>query len=49
MGYPPGAPESFFVSAEEPRSQVEDSIEYGKVTTRSRGSASLDPSNKYSS
>ena len=30
---------SFFVSAEEPRGQVEDVIECGKVTTRSRGSA----------
>ena len=37
MGYPPGAPGSFFVSAEEPGGQVEDGIECGKVTTRSRG------------
>ena len=44
MGYPPGAPRSFFVSAEEPRGQVEDGIECGKVTTRSRGSAGPDPS-----
>ena len=29
MGYPPGAPGSFFVSAEEPRGQVEDGIECG--------------------
>ena len=38
--------ESFFVSAEEARGQVEDCIEYGKVTARSRGSAGPDP-NKY--
>ena len=44
MGYSPGAPGSFFVSAEEPRGLVEDCIECGKVTTRSRGSAGPDPS-----
>ena len=44
MGYPPEAPGSFFVSAKEPRGQVEDDIECGKVTTRSRGSSGPDPS-----
>ena len=44
MGYPPGAPKSFFVSAEEPRGQVEDGIKRGKVTTPSRGSPGPDPS-----
>ena len=43
MSYPLGAPGSFFVSAEEPRSQVEDYIECVKVTTRSRGSPGPDP------
>ena len=44
MGYPSGAPRSFFVSAEEPKGKVEDGIECGKVTTRSGGSAGPDPS-----
>ena len=44
MGYPSGAPGSFFVSAKEPRGQVEDGIECGNVTTHSRGSAGPDPS-----
>ena len=44
MGYPPGAPESFFVSAEEPRGHVEDDIECGEVITCSRGSAGPEPS-----
>ena len=44
MGYPLGAPGSFFVGAEEPRGQVEDDIECGKVTTRSRGSPGPRPS-----
>ena len=47
MDYLPEAPESFLVSAEEARGQVDDSIECGKVTARSRGSAGHDPS-KYS-
>ena len=38
MDYLPEAPESFLVSAEEARGQVDDSIECGKVTARSRGS-----------
>ena len=38
MGYPPGAPGSFFVSAEEPRGQAEDGIECGKVASNSRPS-----------
>ena len=38
MGYPPGAPGSFLVR------QVEDGVECGKVTARSRGSAGPDPS-----
>ena len=40
----PEHPESFFVSAEEARGQIEDCIECGKVTARSRGSAGPDPS-----
>ena len=40
----PEHPESFFVSAEEATGQVEDCIECGKVTARSRGSAGPDPS-----
>ena len=36
--------ESFFVSAKEARGQVEDCIECGIVTARSRGSAGPDPS-----
>ena len=40
----PEHPESFFVSAEEARGQVEDCIECGKVTACSRGSAGPDPS-----
>ena len=40
MDYLPEAPGSFLVSAEElSRGQVDDSIECGKVTARSRGSA----------
>ena len=39
MDYLPEA--SFLVSAEEARGQVDDSTECGKVTARSRGSASL--------
>ena len=34
MSYLPEAPESFFVSAEEARGQVENDIECGKVTAR---------------
>ena len=45
MDYLPEAPGSFLVSAEELRVQVEDGIECGKVTARSRGSADYDPSN----
>ena len=44
MGYLPEAPESFFVSAEEARGKVEDDIECGKVTARSRGAVGPDPS-----
>ena len=44
MSYLPEAPESFFVSAEEARGQVEDDIECGKVTARSRGAVGPDPS-----
>ena len=44
MSYLPEAPESFFVSTEEARGQVEDDIECGKVTARSRGAVGLDPS-----
>ena len=44
MGSPPGAQGSLFVSAEEPRGQLEDGIECGKVTTHSRGSPGPDPS-----
>ena len=40
----PEHPESFFVSAEEARGQVEDCIKCDKVTARSRGSAGRDPS-----
>ena len=43
MDYLPEAPESFLVSAEELRGQVEDGIECGKVTALSRGSADYDP------
>ena len=45
MDYLPEAPGSFLVSAEELRVQVEDGIECGEVTARSRGSADYDPSN----
>ena len=41
MSYLPKVPESFFVSAEEARGQVE---ECGKVTGRSRGAVGPDPS-----
>ena len=44
MSYLPKAPESFFVSAEEARGQVEDDIECGKVTACSRGAVGPDPS-----
>ena len=44
MDYLPEAPGSLLVSAEELRGQVDDSIECGKVTTRSGGSAGHDPS-----
>ena len=44
VGYPPGAPGSYFVSAEEPNGQVEDGIECGKVITCSIGSAGPEPS-----
>ena len=40
----PEHPESFFVSAEEARGQVEDCIECVKVTARSIGSAGPNPS-----
>ena len=39
VDYLPEHPESFFVSAEEARGQVDDCIECGKVSPRSRGSA----------
>ena len=39
----PEHPESFFVSADEARGQVEDCVECGKVTAHSRGSAGPDP------
>ena len=44
MNYLPEAPESFFVSAEEARGQVEDNIECGKLTAHSRGAVGPDPS-----
>ena len=44
VDYLPEHPESFFESVEEPRRQVVDCIECGKVTARSKGSAGPDPS-----
>ena len=44
VSYLPEAPESFFVSAEEARGQIEDDIECGEVTARSRGAVGPDPS-----
>ena len=46
VDYLPRHSESFFVSAEEARGQVEDCIECGKVTAQFRGSAGPDH-NKY--
>ena len=46
MDYLSKAPGSFSVSAEEATRRVEDGIECGKVTARSRGSAGPD-SSKY--
>ena len=43
MSYLSEAPESFFVSAYEARGQVEDDIECGKETARSRGAVGPDP------
>ena len=44
MSYLPEAPESFFVSAEEVRGQIEDDIECDQVTARSRGAVGPNPS-----
>ena len=46
MGYLSEAPGSFSVSVGEPRGQIVDDIECGRVTARSRGSTGPD-SSKY--